>query len=204
MKQLQTISFLCIAAFFAACSSGAEKRVVIMANGKVTIDKTNISIEPGTTHSEQDISFKDDKVTLSLKTTDGVTKTFDLADNGTYLLNLQKDTLVGGAVNYGSSGRPGSITSAELDHIIDSTKQLIEGKNASDANKTFFLPPYTIKKISAQPNAKLVGSFRGIPNSVDADASGKIPEVYKFFTNKQKRETLTDLLQENEKLKSVH
>ena len=35
-------------------------------------------------------------------------------------------------------------------------------------------------------------------------ARASAPEIYKFFTNKQKRETLTDLLTQREKLKSVH
>jgi hypothetical protein len=204
MKQLQTISFLFIAVLFAACSPGAEKKIVVMANGKVTVADKTISIEPGMTHTEQEVVFKDEKVTLTVKSSDGTNKTFDLADNGVYMLNLQQDTLIGGPVNYGSAGMPSSITAEQLDHIIDSTKQLMAGQNANDEKKTFFLPPYTIKKISTQSNAKIVGSFKGIPNSVEPDNSGKIPEVYKFFTNKQKRETLNDLLQENEKLKSVH
>ena len=77
------------------------------------------------------------------------------------------------------------------------------GKNASAANKTFFIPPATIQKISAEENARLVSSFKGIPYKVEADADGKIPEVYKFFTNKQKRETLTELFQKREAMKKT-
>jgi hypothetical protein len=106
-------------------------------------------------------------------------------------------------VNYGAAGMPGSISSDLLDHIIDSTKQLMAGQNASDEKKTFFLPPFTLKKLSTQDNAKIIGSFHGIPYSNDPDASGKIPEVYKFFTNKQKRETVEDLEKQRLKLKSV-
>jgi hypothetical protein len=203
MKKIQTVLFLFVAAFFAACSSG-EKRIVVMANGKVTVTDKTISIDPGMTHTEQEVVFKDEKTTITVKSSDGANKTFDLTDNGVYLLNLQRDTLIGGLVNYGATGVPGSITSEQLDHIIDSTKQLMAGQNASDEKKIYFLPPYTIKKVSTQPNARVIGSFKGIPHDVEADGSGKTPEVFKFFTNKQKRETLNDLLQENEKLKSVH
>jgi hypothetical protein len=38
---------------------------------------------------------------------------------------------------------------------------------------------------------------------LEADADGKIPEVYKFFTNKQKRETLTELFQKREEMKKT-
>jgi len=70
---------------------------------------------------------------------------------------------------------------------------LIEGKNASDEKKTFFIVPESIKKISGATSVRVVGPYKGIPYSVEADDSGKIPEVYKFFTNKQQRESLDEL-----------
>lgn len=203
MKKNVLLPVVAFAALLASCSGG-QKKVKIVASGKVTVTDNTISLDPGLTHNEQEVTFSDSKVTLTVTSTKGTNKTFDLTDNGSYLLNLQDDTLIGGVVNYGSTGRAGSITSEQLDHIIDSTQQLMEGKNASDASKTFFLPPFTIKKISAEDNARIIGSFNGIPYSNEPDASGKTPEVFKFFTNKQKRETLVDLMTQREKLKSVH
>jgi hypothetical protein len=204
MKNKVLVPVVILSAGLLASCSGGQKKVKIVASGKVTVTDNTIRVDPGFTHNEQEATFNGDKVTLTVTSTKGDNKTFDLTENGSYLLNLQTDTLIGGVVNYGSSGMPGSITSDQLDHIIDSTQQLMEGKNASEANKTFFLTPFTIKKISAQDNARIIGSFNGIPYSNDPDASGKTPEVYKFFTNKQKRETLTDLMTQREKLKSVH
>jgi hypothetical protein len=192
-----------VAGLLAACSGG-QKKVMVMASGELTADGNTIKVDPSLTHNEKELVFTGDKVTLTVQSTNGTSKTFDLTENGSYLLNLQMDTLIGGIVNYGAGdGMPGSITSDQLDHIIDSTKQLMAGQNASDEKKSYFLPPFTIKKLTTQDNAKIIGSFKGIPYSNEPDASGKIPEVYKFFTNKQKRETLNDLMAQREKLKAV-
>jgi len=206
MKKLSLIAACFISLFFMACSGGgsnSEKKIVIMASGKITVTDKSIELDPSFTHNEQTISFKDDKLTLTVKSTAGTNKTFDLTDNGVYLLNLQTDTLIGGLVNYGNAGRAGSITAEAMDHIIDSTQQLMTGANANDAKGPFFILPFNIKKISAAGNTKVIGSFKGIPYSNEADADGKIPDVIKFFSVKQKRETLKDLLEQRAKIKKV-
>jgi hypothetical protein len=184
----------------ASCGAGNQKRVVIMASGKLTVNDKTINIEPGFSHNEQELVFKEDKVSLQVESTEGNKQSFTISENGVYVLNLQRDTLIGGIVNYGSTGVPGSITKEALDKMIDSTKQLMAGQNVSDAAKTYFLPPFTIKKITETATAKLVGSANGIPYKVEVGADGKTQEVYKFFTNKQKRETLDDLLKQREKI----
>ena len=63
--------------------------------------------------------------------------------------------------------------------------------------------PYNIKKIGTEVTAIVRSSFRGIPGVVEAGSDGKVPEVYKFFTVKQKRETLADLQAEREKLQNL-
>jgi len=206
---MKNVSFIavCIIAFgLVACSGGgnSEKRVVIMASGKLTVTDKTIHLDPSLTHNEQEVVFKDDKLTLALQTTAGTNKTFDLTENGVYLLNLQTDTLIGGIVNYGSIGMPGSITAEEMDHIIDSTQQLMQGLNANDAKGTFYILPMNIKKISSKNNTKVVGSFKGIPYKNEADSDGNMPDVIKFFTVKQKRETLKDLMEQRAKIKLNH
>jgi hypothetical protein len=202
MQKNLLIPVVLAAGLLASCSGG-HKKVKIVVSGKVTVNGNDIKIDPSLTHNEQDADFYGDKVTLNVTSTNGTSKSFDLTENGTYLLNLQTDTLIGGVVNYGASGVPGSITSELLDHIIDSTKQLMAGANASDEKKSFFLPPFTVKRLTAQDNARIIGSFQPIPYSNDPDGSGKAPEIYKFFTNKQKRETVDELEKQRQKLKSV-
>jgi hypothetical protein len=196
MKNIFSIAMYSLLIFFTACSGGGnnnEKRVVVMASGKLTVTDKTIELDPSMSHNEQDLIFKDDKLTLTVKSTAGTSKTFDLTENGVYVLNLQTDTLTGGLVNYGATGRAGSITAEQRDKIIDSTEQLLLGKNASDANGTYFLPPFTIKKVSTKTNTKIIGSFKGIPYSNSADETGTVPDVIKFSNNKDKRQTLKEL-----------
>ncbi len=207
MKKLSIlIPVLSIAFMFCACSGGgskSEKKVVIMASGKITVTDKNIELDPSLTHNEQQLTFTDDKVTLTVKSTAGTSKTFDLTEGGVYLLNLQTDTLIGGTVNYGDLGRAGAITAEALDHIIDSTQQLMAGTNTNDAKGPFFIVPFSIKKVSAKNNTKVIGSFKGIPYQNETDANGEMPDVIKFFSVKQKRETLKDLLEQRAKIKKV-
>jgi hypothetical protein len=203
MKNFYSISFGLGLLLLVSCSGGGQKKIVVMASGKLSVSDKTITIEPGTTHNEQDLVFTDSKLTLTVKGNFGGDKTFDIAENGVYLLNLQVDTLIGGLVNYGKSGPPGSITEEALNHIIDSTHQLMEGKNANDAKGPFFLPPGTLKKVSTKDNARIIGSFKGIPASVEVDDSGNTAEIFKFFTNKQKRETINDLEIQRAKIRKL-
>jgi hypothetical protein len=181
--------------FIASCSSKHEKKVFVLSSGKFTVDESqkNITQDPSNTHTEQALTYNtSDKVSITVKTPDG-TKTYDVPEDGSYVLNLKVDTLTGGIVNYGTAGRPASMSTEQYDHMVDSTEQLINGKNASDANKTYFIIPAAIKKISAATSVLVVGPYKGIPYSLEQDDNGKTPEVYKFFTNKQQRESLDDL-----------
>lgn len=184
-----------------ACSGGGGKRISIMATGKLKVndqDTKNITLAAGTTHYEQEIYIPESgKVTISVKTPDGV-KTFDADGDGLFLLNLQKDTLIGGLVNYSGSESTAKLTAADVAQMVDSTQALLLGKNASDANKTYWVIPFTIKKISDHHEAKLIGPYYPIPSTVSS-GSGKTPEVYKFNTNKDKRATLDKLILELKK-----
>ena|SRR2546421_9577715 len=199
-KIIISLPFACF--LLASCSSDQHvKKVFILANGKFKVNESQkkIILEPSNTHVEQELTFNaPDKVILSVETPGG-TKTFDMPDNGSYVLNLKVDTLTGGLVNYGTSGRAASMSGEQFDKMIDSTKQLIEGRNANDQKKTFFIVPFSIKKISGATVVKVVGPYKGIPYSVEADNSGRVPEVYKFFTNKQQRESLDDLMKRMKK-----
>ena len=207
MKKLSFVvtgsMLLCLAACSGNKTGSSEKKIMVMASGKITVTDKTIELAPSLTHNEQEVIFKDDKLTLTVKSTAGTNKTFDLTENGTYLLNLQTDTLIGGIVNYGSIGMPGSISAEQLDHIIDSTQQLMQGLNTSDAKGTFYIVPFNIKKISAKNNTKVVGSYKGIPYKNETDEEGNLPDVIKFFSVKQKRETLKDLLEQRAKIKKV-
>lgn len=203
MNQLSVAVAVFLLTLLTACSGGGGKKVMVMASGKLTIDdkdQKNIKLEPGTTHNEKEIDLEGggDKATITVQSPEG-NKTFDVAGEGHYVLNLKPDTLVGGLVRYGSGGRTSNLTGEDVDHIIDSTQKLMLGQNTSDAGKTYFILPFSLKKISDNAAAKIVGPYNGIPGSVDVDNGGKSPEMYKLFTNKQKRETLDNLIKERKK-----
>lgn len=201
MKSFKIAVLIFIEVAIVSCSQPGKK-VFIMSSGKITSDEKDqksIRLEPGSTHNEKEIILTGgDKETLSVQSPAG-NKTFEIGETGNYVLNLKPDTLVGGIVNYGSGARTSNLTGEDVDHIIDSTQKLILGQNASDANKSYFILPFTIKKLSSSLESKIVGPYNGIPASVDAGNSGKLPEVYKFYTNKQKREAVETLIRERKK-----
>jgi hypothetical protein len=184
-----------IALLIYSCSGGSGKKLLVITSGKFTVDQKTINLEPGNQHNEQELKFTDkDKVTIAVKTSEGE-KTYEISEDGSWLLNLKKDTVIGSLVNYGNTGTPGSITAEELNRIIDSTRQLMAGTNASFEKKSFFLPPNSIQKISNSSNAVLLSPYKLIPGTLEVGPDGKAPEYYKFFTNSQKREALEEMLQ---------
>ena len=186
------VAMLC----FAACSPGVEKKVKVMASGKIQVDEATktITLEPGTQHNETELTLSEKDKAVTVKSPNG-DQSFEVPDAGVYLLNIKTDTLIGHMVNFGNGGAPTSITNEQLDHIIDSTQQLINGQNASDANKTYFIVPKTIKKLTSNSNAQLINPYSTIPGSVSVDKDGKAPEIYKFSTAKQERQSLTELVE---------
>jgi hypothetical protein len=185
---------------FAACSPGVQKKVKIMASGKIAVDEATkiVTLTPGTQHNEADLVLTEKDKGVTVKSPEG-DHVYETPDGGTYILNLKTDTLIGNMVNFGNGGAPTSITTEQLEHIIDSTQQLINGQNASDEKKTYFLVPKTIKKLTANTNAQLINPYNNIPGSVSLDKDGKSPEIYKFFTAKQKRESLNELIERMKK-----
>jgi len=181
---------------FAACSPGVQKNVKIFSSGKIQVDEATkaVTLTPGTQHNEADLTLTDKDKAITVKSPEG-DQSYEVPEAGVYLLNLKTDTLIGNLVNFGNDGPTKSITTEQLEHIIDSTQQLINGQNASDANKTYFIVPKTIKKLTTNINAQLINPYNNIPYKVEADKDGKAPEIYKFFTAKQKRESLNELLE---------
>lgn len=200
MKLLSTLTVCLSVTLLISCSQEKKegKTLVVMTSGKMQVDKTKpetISYEPGNQHNEEILTYSGEgKTTVTVKSPSG-DQTFELPDNGTYLLNLKKDTMIGSIVNFGNSGMPTNISTVQLEQIIDSTQQLLLGKNASDANKTYFLVPGSVKKLTPTDGAKILGPYNAIPGSIEVGADGKAPEYFKFSTNSQKRESLNELLQ---------
>ena len=178
---------------FASCSNGGSKKILVMSKGKATVDKAakTVTVAGGTSHEEQTVDFGDaGNLTLQVTTPAGK-NTVDIAGNGYYVLNAKTDTIIGAYQNYGAPPEETrTITQDNLKHRIDSVQQLLNG-NASAANKTFYILPGKAVKITDNLDATLVGPFNSL-TSLEQTGDTK-PEVYKFYTTKDVRETLTRL-----------
>jgi hypothetical protein len=199
MKSISFLTAIAVILFASACSSGGSdggKKVVVWSSGNMVSDaanKTTINFEPGNRHNELELTLTGNDKSITVKSPSG-DKTYEIPDNATYLLNLKADTVIGSYVNFGSGQGTTKLDAETLDHMIDSTQKLMTGEGASEANKSYNLPPNTIKKISTNLNANLLSPYKNIPYEVTPDEKGNAPEYYKFFTNKQKREALKELI----------
>jgi hypothetical protein len=199
MKSISFLTAIAVILFASACSPGGSdggKKVVVWSSGNMVSDpanKTTINFEPGNRHNELELTLTGNDKSITVKSPAG-DKTFEIPDNATYLINLKADTVIGSYVNFGSGQGTTKLDAETLDRMIDSTQKLMTGEGASDANKSYNLPPNSIKKISTNLKANLLSPYKNIPYEVTPDEKGNAPEYYKFFTNKQKREALKELI----------
>jgi hypothetical protein len=173
---------------FAACK-GHEKKVLLYASDKITIDATQQNIKvangDGTTHHEQELDFSTgDPVTLNVESPQGK-YTVTIPGDGLYIANLKTDTVVGSRQHVGAEGGEARITQDALKLKVDSLGKLIQGQNVSEANQNYFITPGKAVKITDETKAKVFGPFTTIPGAFDA---GSVPAIYKFYSMKEMRE----------------
>jgi len=174
-----------------ACTSHSKK-ILIYASSAIQVDNTqkNITVIEGTTHHEQELDFQGgDPVTLNITSPAGKF-TLEAKDDGLYIANLKTDTVVGSFQHVGTGGGDTKITQDALIQKVDSLQKLVNGQNVSAANKNYFILPGKIEKITAETKAKVFGPFTTIPGAFDA---GSVPEIYKFYSNKEEREIIARL-----------
>lgn len=179
---------------FTSCNHAVTKKILVMSKGKATIDKAakTINVPAGeTSHEEQTVELTDaGNLTFQIATADNK-YSVDIPANGYYVLNAKQDTIIGSYQAYNApTGQAKTITQESIKHSIDSLQKLLQG-NASAANKTFYILPGKAMKITDNMDATLVGPFNSL-TTLEA-TNGKTPEVYKFFTSKDVRETLAHL-----------
>ena len=134
--------------FLGACSSH-QKKVLVYANSKIQVDESqkNITVTDGTTQVEQELNFNTgDVVVLNITNSKGQYK-LEVTEDGLWLANLKKDTLVGSMQHTGES-RNTRITQDELKLQLDSLNKLVRGENVSAAAKNYFIPQDKIQNIS--------------------------------------------------------
>ena len=188
MKKIQ-VAILALSAFcfVAGCSETKEKRVLVMASGKVQINDHLITLDPGTTHTENEINVTSDKLTVK---TPGGSTDFPVSESGLYILNIKNDTLVGSYQRIGTDNSQTVISQENLRMRLDSLNQLMTGRNTSAANRNFFIPPNQLGKITDNTGAQIIGPYKRVPGSFEG---GKEHEIYKFYTNKEMHEIVGNL-----------
>ena len=180
--------------FLVSCSSGSQKLIVYMNNGS-TIDETSkvITVKDTFGHNDKEIKFSgSDKKTLAVKLSSG-DQNIDIDGAGYFIVNAKaRDTIIGGYQKYSTVQEANRVmTQEELAHNIDSLKQMITGANTNAGNKTFFVPPYTAAKITDNEDAFFVGPYHRMTSI--AKEGDKDPEVYRFYSVREIRETIGKL-----------
>ncbi len=191
MKNFNFIFFALL--FLAACSSNHKKIIVYLkGNSTVNEDAKTIIASEGSGSDEKIISYKTaDKVDLKI-TGLGDEGTISIDQDGLFILNAKTDTIIGSFQKYSDPRLTQTMkTQEDLKHDIDSLKRLTEGKNISAANRNFYILPKTAVKISDNLDAFVVGPFHRMTSIEKVD--GKLPEVYRFYSIQEVRETIEKL-----------
>ena len=194
IKSLLLLSFV---VFLSACTSH-QKKILIYANSNIQVDESqkNITVTDGNTQVERELNFTgSDPVVLNISCPQGHF-TLEAREDGFWLANLKKDTIVGSLQRTGNTAH-NRITQEELNHRLDSLNQLVKGMNVSAQAKNYFIAPSKIEKISDNTNVKIFGPFTSIPNDFDA---GSVSEIYKFY-NLSEVNTIIQKLTEMSKYK---
>jgi hypothetical protein len=177
------------AVILASCGGAVKRKVIVYSNGTPTVDGNTLTLKSRSGHSETELRPTDK--TLTVKMPGDVTETFTVDGDGTdglYILNLKNDTLIGSFQPVGAEAKQERITQENLKYRIDSLHQLMAGKNVSEAKRNFFIPPNQLRRITANDQAQVVGPYLRMPGSFAGT-----PEVYKFYTNSEVRETIAKL-----------
>ncbi len=188
-----SIPFLLLITVFSACSSHT-KRIMVIAKGSAIIntDTKTITLKDGGGTDEKTADFNQSgALNIELKKEDGTT-TINIADKGLYMLNGKNDTIIGSYQQYGAVPKETKIiTQAELAKDIDSLIALTENKNVSSANKNYFILPYHAVKITDNIDAFIVAPYHRM-TSIEKQGNAD-PEVYRFWSIKEIRETIDHL-----------
>lgn len=186
------LSILTAILFFTACSSD-QKRVVVFSKGtaEINTETKTIKATDGAGHEDKAVDFVGKNVELTLNTPAGEAKV-TLTENGYYVVNVKNDTIIGSQVNYTDPQLANQVITQEaLKFKIDSLENLVANKNVGKANRNFYILPNSAVHITENFDAIIIGPFHKMRSAEGKD--GKAPEVYRFYSIKEIRETIAKL-----------
>jgi archaellum component FlaF (FlaF/FlaG flagellin family) len=189
MKQL--LACLSIAIILVSCAAG-HKKVYVLTQGTLNVDTDNRKIvSSGKGHNEKEVLLYDEGKTSFDISSDAGNATVTMEENGIYIINAKKDTVVGSWVNYTAPKTAvEKISEEDLRSNIDSLQQIIDGK-VSIEKKTFYILPNQAVRITSNTEAHVVTPFHQM-TSVEVK-KGEAPEVYRFYLISEARATMQKL-----------
>lgn len=190
MKKI--LSLIILAASLAACKNGT-KRVIVMSKGEPEVDTKakTIKTTDGAGHHEKAVVLGGGTFVFKMSTPAGEAD-IELKESGLYVINAKSDTIIGSYQYYTDPSKANAvITQEDLARRIDSLNLLVEGKNVSAANRNFFILPKSVVKLSDNVQAEVVGPYHQMSSAERKD--GQDPEIYRFYSIKEIRETIAKL-----------
>lgn len=190
-----TSVILCLIVAFTSCGEKVSKKIMLISNPGTVVDleAKTITLTQTTAYEFKEYTLKDDgPVSFSVKTPAGEYK-LDLPQNGCYLINTKlNDTIVGSYQDYVAPKQDYTMLSQEvLKQKTDSLIDLMVGKNVSEDNGNYFIPSKTARLITENLDAIFVAPYHSM-KTLEVK-KGTIPEVYRFYTNKDVREMIAKM-----------
>jgi len=173
---------------FTACSN---KKLVVMSKGaaKINAEAGTIQSTDGAGHEQNAVLTGTKHWTIESPAGKG---SFELAEKGLYVVNAKNDTIIGSYQNYVSADKAGQVVSQEVvTQKLDSLRLLVEGKNISAANRNFYILPNQAALVTPNVDAEIVGPYHKMTSA--ASKNGEAPEVYRFYSIREIRETIGKL-----------
>jgi hypothetical protein len=186
MKNGLLIALIVLA--FTACSN---KKLVVMSKGaaKINAEAGTIQSTDGAGHEQNAVLTGTKQWTIESPAGKG---SFELAEKGLYVVNAKNDTIIGSYQNYVSADKAGQVVSQEVvTQKLDSLRLLVEGKNISAANRNFYILPNQAALVTPNLDAEIVGPYHKMTSA--ASKNGEAPEVYRFYSIREIRETIGKL-----------
>lgn len=193
MKSIFSLLILSSPVLLLVSCKSHKKKVLVYANSTIVADaeQKHFTVKAGTTHVEQEFIYSTgDPIDIDVTGPSGDQK-FEVKEDGEFLLNVSKDTVVGAMQHVGENAAT-EVTQVQLKAHIDSLTKLVMNQNVSSKGKNYFIAPGQMARITEFPDAKIWGPFTTIPGSFDA---ASVPEVYKFYNVPEVREIIAKLTQ---------
>ncbi|AYD48482.1 hypothetical protein [Arachidicoccus soli] len=172
-------------AILASCGSKQERKVLVVANGTITVQGNNINIgdtSAGASNFEMDIKDVTNK-NLNVNN-NGVKSSIPISsEGGYYILNLNNKDIYGSQLLEGRDyNNKNDLNLDEQKAMIDSLKQVLAGTNISAANKNYLIKPGQLIELSNDlEHTQVFAPFEPL-SDINQPKDGKPVVLFKFYS----------------------